>query len=146
MPKARGRHAKPTLISSVWQGLQPRRYRDSPLGFRMEIWSFSVRDHTGKVVDKGERWLLSDLESHLAARYLAVWWTEDRATGSTDGWGITIQSGRTRATAALTPTRPRYVESAHPTDQSSYGRVLRWPLLRHVRGKRAARAAQRAAR
>lgn len=84
-------------------------------GLRQERWVFTVQNHRGNRVAKGERWLISQLDEGTAARYLAGWWAEEGGRNPTAGWRIHARPAwRTRKATADIPQRWLY--NANPDE------------------------------
>lgn len=73
---------------------------------KQERWLFTVINHRGNVVTRGERWLISSLDEGTAARYLAGWWAEEGGRCPMAGWRIHARPAwRARRATATIPLR-----------------------------------------
>lgn len=66
-------------------------------GLAVQPWAYLIVDQHDRVVDWGEKWLISGLTSELAASYIANWWASQGGVRPGPGWrALTRPAWRTR--------------------------------------------------
>lgn len=80
------------------------RMRQTSHGLWQEKWRWTLKNHRGNIVAKGERWLISGLGPQPAAHYLASWWVAEGDRLPTAGWTMCARPAwRTKRGVASVP-------------------------------------------